>query len=62
MKIRFQVIQDGAVIFETTSNKANAPYIAELTSASLEAFLEKHPKISLFDDDVILQWLEDNPE
>ena len=56
MKIRIQIIQDGDVVFEKSSAASNAPYLAELTAAAIEEFLEKHPDISLFNDDVLLRW------
>ena len=58
MKIQFQVIKDGSVVFEVTTTDANRSYVPDLTAVALEELKAEHPEVSLFDDDVILKWVE----
>ena len=58
MKIKFQVIRDGDMIFEKTFDKIaliGLPGMTELALAEYEAW---KPEVSLFDEDVILKWSE----
>ena len=55
MKLVFQVIRDGGVIFKSgaMAQEADLPL---LTMNALRRFREEHPALSLTDQNIVLKW------
>ena len=58
MNASFQVIRDGAIIFEAFFENATPKNLPRYSLAAVEKFHLDHPDISLIDDDVIMKWAE----
>ena len=58
MKMKFQVIRDGATVFETSVEEINQHLLPVMTAEMLTRFQKEHAEISLLNQDVIMKWSE----
>ena len=56
MNVEFQIVLDGITIFTMPFKVEDERQLPDNSKKAVDAFREEHPDISLFDEDVIMQW------